>query len=341
MFTTFIVQPIFNLLVFIYALLPGHNFGLAIILFTIVIRLLMWPLVKKQLHQVKLMRKVQPEIKKIKQAAKGDRRKETLMLMELYKERGISPFGQIGVILLQIPILLGLYLGLQKVIKDNDQIIEFAYSGLQNLSWMKELATNVADKFDSTLFGVVDLTRPALESGGVYWPAMLIVLGSAVTQYFASAQLMPKDKDAKRLRDILKASKEGKQADQAEVSAAVGRSMKFFLPVLIFLFTVHLPSALSLYWLASGLVAFIQQWLVLREDVEEMEEVADKPATAKRRAGAKTPRAKAAAKAAAAAQTTQESAAEREKNAIEAEVVAAPSPKKAKKSGKARKKRRN
>jgi YidC/Oxa1 family membrane protein insertase len=50
MFTTLIVQPIFNLLIFIYAILPGHNFGAALIIFTIVIRLLMWPLVKRQLH---------------------------------------------------------------------------------------------------------------------------------------------------------------------------------------------------------------------------------------------------------------------------------------------------
>ena len=67
MFTTIIVQPIFNLLVLIYAILPGHNFGLSLIIFTIIIRLLLWPLVKKQLHQTKLMRKLQPEIKKIKE----------------------------------------------------------------------------------------------------------------------------------------------------------------------------------------------------------------------------------------------------------------------------------
>lgn len=323
MFTTLIVQPIFNLLVFIYALLPGHNFGLAIILFTIVVRLAMWPLVKKQLHQVKLMRKVQPEIKKIKQEAKGDRRKESLMMMELYKERGISPFGQIGVMLLQIPILLGLYIGLQKIVKDSSQIVEFAYPFLQDLSWMKELAADVPKLFDSTLFSVVDLTRSALGPNGVYWPAMLIVIGSAVTQYFASVQLMPKDKDARRLRDILRDTKDGKQADQAEMNASISRSMKFFLPVLIFLFTVNLPSALSLYWLTSGLAAFFQQWLVLREDVEEMEGVAAKAKPGKKSAA---------------------KASDREKNAIEAEVVSeskANNRAKAKKGGKARKKRRN
>src|SRR5262245_14902583 len=99
MFTTFIVQPIFNLLTLIYAILPRHNFGMAIIIFTIVVRLLMWPLVKKQLHHAKAIRALQPELKKIKKAAGGDRQKESQMVMELYKERQINPFASIGILL--------------------------------------------------------------------------------------------------------------------------------------------------------------------------------------------------------------------------------------------------
>ena len=76
MFTTLIIQPIFNFLVLIYAILPGHNFGLAIIIFTVLIRVLMWPLVRKQFHQAKAMRELQPELKRIKQATKGDRQKK-------------------------------------------------------------------------------------------------------------------------------------------------------------------------------------------------------------------------------------------------------------------------
>jgi len=96
MFTHLIVQPIFNLLVLIYALVPGHNFGLSLILFTIAIRLLMWPLVKRQLRQTKLMRTLQPELRRIKREAKGDRQKESLMMMELYKERGVNPLPTLG-----------------------------------------------------------------------------------------------------------------------------------------------------------------------------------------------------------------------------------------------------
>src|SRR5438067_189219 len=116
MFTTLIVKPLFNLLVLIYAVLPGHNFGLALIIFTIIIRLLLWPLVKKQLHQAKAMRKLQPELKRIKQATKGNRQKESQLLMELYKERGINPFGTFPILIVQLIVLIGLYSGLRHII---------------------------------------------------------------------------------------------------------------------------------------------------------------------------------------------------------------------------------
>lgn len=270
MFDTFIVQPIFNLLVFIYALLPGHNFGLAIIIFTVVVRLLMWPLVKKQLHQTKVMRRIQPELKKIKKAAGGDKQKEGIMVMALYKEHGVNPLGSIGVLLLQFPILIGLYSGLHRLIVDNKEIIDFSYPFVQDLGWMQHLATNI-HLFDTTLFGLVDLTKPATGSEGFYLPAFLIVVASAVVQYFTSKQLMPTDKDARSLREIFKAAGEGKQADQSEVNAAIGRSTRFLLPAMIFVFTINIASGLGLYWLVSGLVAYIQQAIVFRRDETELE----------------------------------------------------------------------
>jgi YidC/Oxa1 family membrane protein insertase len=264
----------------IYALLPGHNFGLAIIIFTIVVRLLLWPLLRKQMHQAKLMRKLQPELKKIKAATKGDRQKEAQLMQELYKERGINPLGSLGVIILQLPILWGLYSGLRRVIDDPHQLVTFSYPFLQHIGWMQHLAGNI-HQFDETLFGVVNLTRAASGPHGIYWPAMVIVLASAVTQFFTSKQLMPTTKESKGLRKILSEAGSGKQADQSELNAAVGRSTRFMLPVMIFLFTVNLPSALGLYWFVGGLVAYIQQYLALREDEEDMEVLADQPSKKK------------------------------------------------------------
>jgi YidC/Oxa1 family membrane protein insertase len=272
MFDTLIVQPIFNLLVLIYAIIPGHNFGLAIIIFTIVVRLLLWPLVKRQLHQTKLIRKIQPDLKRIAKETKGNRQQQALLQMELYKEKGIKPFRSIGVMLLQLPILIGLYVGLQRVIKDTNELVNFAYAPLQNLPWMEKLADNIK-LFDSSLFGLVDLHRSAIGDAGFYLPALIIVVASVVVQYFQAKQLMPSDKDSRGLRAILKDAGAGKQADQQEVNAAVSRVTIFFLPAMIFIFTVGIASALSLYWFVGGLVAFIQQSFVLREDKEEMEEV--------------------------------------------------------------------
>ena len=276
MFTTLIVKPIFNLLVLIYALLPGHNFGLAIIIFTVLVRLLMWPLVKKQLHQAKAMRELQPELKRIKKAAAGDRQKESMLMMELYKEREINPFASIGLLIVQIPIFIGLYSGLRRIVSDPHAIINFSYPFIRDMSWIKTLAADIG-KFDSTLFGVVDLTRAAIDKAGkVYWPAMFIVLGSVVVQYFQSKQLMPNDGEKKGLRKILREAGQGKQAEQADISAAVGRSTSFMLPAFIFIVTVNIASALSLYWLVSGAVAFAQQAKVLGQDKTEMTTATDK-----------------------------------------------------------------
>jgi YidC/Oxa1 family membrane protein insertase len=274
-FEVLIVKPIFNLLVFIYAILPGHNFGLAIIIFTIIIRFLMWPLIKKQLHQAKAMRELQPELKRIKKAAKGDRQKESVMLMELYKEREISPFGSIGTLIVQLIILIGLYSGLRRVVANPHAIIQYSYSWLHNFGWLKSLAADI-HRFDATLFGIVDLSKPALKTGGIYWPAMVIVIGSAISQYYQSKQLMPQPKDARSLRTILREAGSGRQAEQSEVNAAVGRSTRYFIPVMIFFFTVSLPAALSLYWLVSGVTAYLQQARILKQDEVELEQAADK-----------------------------------------------------------------
>jgi membrane protein insertase Oxa1/YidC/SpoIIIJ len=139
---------------------------------------------------------------------------------------------------------------------------------------MKQLAHGTV-KFKDTLFGWVNLNKAALGKGshGIYWPAMVLVIGSAVTQYFQSKQLMPTSKDSRSLRSILKQAGTGEKADQSEVNAAVGRGTRYLLPFMIFIITVSYPSALSLYWLLGGLVAFLQQSYILREDTKEMEAV--------------------------------------------------------------------
>lgn len=274
MFQLFVVKPLFNLLVAIYALIPGHNFGLALIIFTVIVRLALWPLVKKQLHQTKITRDLQPELKRIKKEAAGDRQKESMMMLELYKEKGVNPLGSLPVLIVQMIVLIGLYTGLNKVIKDPTQIYHFAYGFLQHLGWLKDLASDIS-KFDNTLFGIVDLARPAIGKDGFYFPAFLLVAASAIMQFITSKQALPSPKDAPKFGDIIRQAGEGKPADQADVSAAVGRTTIYIIPLMVFFFTINLAAALSLYWFVGSLVAFFQQRAVLERDTEEMEAIAD------------------------------------------------------------------
>ena len=108
-FDVVIVQPIFNLLMAIYALIPGGDFGVSVVLFTIIVRLLLWPLVKKQLHQAKAMRKIQPELAKLNKKYKNNPQMRAMAMMDVYKKHNIKPMSSILVLLIQLPVLIAIY----------------------------------------------------------------------------------------------------------------------------------------------------------------------------------------------------------------------------------------
>jgi YidC/Oxa1 family membrane protein insertase len=277
MFNTIIVQPILNLLVFIYALLPGHDFGIAIIIFTVIVRILLWPLIKKQLYHTKKLRELQPEIKKIKAASKGDRQKESRLTMELYKERQVSPFATIGLTLLQFPILIGLYIGLEHLIRDPHQLMTATYPFVRDLPWIQTLGHNIS-QFQPNFLHLVDLNKAALGTTGVwYGPALLLAFLSALAQYFQGKQLMPTTSDGRGLRQILRDAGAGKKADSSEMQAATGKFTTLIIPFFVFFITLRLASALTLYWFVSGAIAYWQQARILNADEEAMEKIADAP----------------------------------------------------------------
>lgn len=275
LFRTLVEQPVFNLLEFIYATIPGHDLGISIIIFTAVIRMLLWPLVKKQLHQTKAMRKLQPQLKKLKKAAKGDRQKEARLQMELYKEHGVKPFSTIGTLIIQLPIFIALFFSIRKLIEDPNILFNFSYSWVRDLPYIQQLMVDVS-QFEHTLLGIVDLSRKGVESGGLYVPAIIVAIIASFAQYYQSKLMLPNDKDAKGLKAIMRDAASGKQADQSEVAGAVSRGMMYFLPFITFIFAVSLPSALALYILTTSAVGYFQQAYVLNQDKDEMHELATK-----------------------------------------------------------------
>lgn len=278
-FDSLVVQPIFNILMALYALIPGNDFGIAVILLAILVRLVMWPLIKKQLHQTKLQRAIQPELKKIKQKAGGDKQLEGQMMLELYRERGINPFAPLGVLVVQLPVFIALYQMIMMISNHRDKVPGFFYEFMKGLEPIAAIVSN-PQHLNETFLHLIDLTKPVIHNGSWYLPALLLAIIATFFQWYQSKQITPKPESGKKLRDILReTSRTGKQADQAELSAALGSGMLMIIPVIALSSMVFLPipGALLLFYAASSIVAVIQQRRVLAEDIEDMETIAESP----------------------------------------------------------------
>jgi YidC/Oxa1 family membrane protein insertase len=288
-FETLIVQPIFNLLIGLYSIIPGQDFGIALIIFTILIRFAMWPLVVRQLHQVKAMRKLQPELARIKKAAKGNRQVESMQMLELYKKYDVRPFRSILNLLIQLPIFIALFQVIQIFTAHRDQIAKFTYDFLEGVGPINTIIQN-PEQFNEKFLGIVDLTAHAFGPLSIS-TAFLIALAliAAGTQYVISRQLSPQA-STKRFRDVMAEAAEGKQPDQSELNAVMMSKMTKFLPILMLIIMLTLPGALALYYATSNIFAALQQRYLLNKDADEMDKIADqeikqpaKKATAKAR----------------------------------------------------------
>ena len=271
-FDTVIVQPIFNLLMLIYSLIP--DFGISIIIFTILVRLLLWPLVKKQLHHTKAMRKMQPELAKIKKQYAKNPQMRNLAMMELYKKHNISVFGPIGILLIQFPILIAMYRVVQIFASNRTDLGKYVYGAVKNLPVANNLVNN-PDQFNQNFLGIFDLTQHAISRNGVVVGLLVLAVLAAVLQYLTAKQLSPNSDSKRRLRDILSEAGSGKEADQSEVNAVVSRKMMKFMPVMVFLIIIYLPGALAMYMTTANAVGYLQNLIILRKDSFEMEDIAN------------------------------------------------------------------
>lgn len=270
-FDTIIVQPIFNLLMLTYSLIP--DFGVSIIIFTIFVRVLLWPLVKKQLHHSKAMRKMQPELAKLNKKYKDNPQMRTMAMMELYKKHNISMTGSIGTLLIQLPIIIGMYRVVQIFANSRGDLAKYTYDFLKNLPVVNNLLEN-PDQFNQNFLGIIDLTQHAVSQQGIVFSIFLLAIIAAVLQYLTSKQLSPSSDSKRRLRDVLAEAGSGKEADQAEVNAIVMRKMMKFMPIMMFFVIIYLPGGLAMYITTANAVGYIQNSIILKKDSSEMEEIA-------------------------------------------------------------------
>lgn len=273
-FEILIIQPIFNLLIGLYSVIPGGDFGVSLIIFTIIVRAALFPLVKRQLHQSRVMKKLQPELVKIKAETKGNKQLEGTMMMDLYKQHGVNPFRSILILLIQLPIFIALFQVIRIFTTERDKVAEFTYGFLEGVHSIQQIIAH-PEEFNEKLFGIVDLTQSAFSQDGVNVAILALAVIAAVTQYYMSKQIMPQSDNKKGFRQIMAEAAEGKQADQAEVNAVITGKMTKIFPFVMLFIVIGLPGALVLYYAVSNLVAVAQQAYILNQDEDELEEIAE------------------------------------------------------------------
>ncbi len=307
-----IVRPITNILFVIYGFVG--DFGLAIILFTVLVKICLWPLVKRQLHQTRLMRKIQPQLAEIKKNCNGNRQLESLQMMDLYKRNNIKPFRSMLTLFIQLPIFIALYTAVRVMVQPtlSDNLDKRAYGLVREIDSVNEVIelqepylayqqtvqdirddSNLSEEektqkindtpvstydFHPKLFNLLDLdARPGFGSVNAFI-ILLFAVASAFSQYWVSRQQLPskKSQKSKSFRQIMKEAADGKEPDQTELNAVMSGQMSKMMPIMMFLIMINLPGALVFYYFISNIMTGIQQKYILGKKTEEMEISADK-----------------------------------------------------------------
>ena len=266
MWNTLIIQPFTNLLLWIYSVLvdiPGA-FGWAIILFTIAIRAITWPLNAQQLKGAQAMQEFQndKEWQAIQKKYAKDREKLAQEQMRIYKEKGINPFASCLPTLIQFPIIIGLYQAIIRALASSPlSLLQLARNVYPTLSVAALIPLN-------SRFLWMDLAQPEgiplpfevsfLPNG---FPLLAIVV--AITTYIQSKLTMPAS------------------ANPGDQSAAMSKTMSIYMPLLLGYFALTFASGLSVYFITSNLLGIFQYAVTGRANWRNLLPGGDKQTTSK------------------------------------------------------------
>ncbi|MBR3932571.1 MAG: YidC/Oxa1 family membrane protein insertase [Clostridia bacterium] len=260
-----IKQGIGYILGWIYELVP--NYGVALILFTFAIKLLLLPLGLKQQKSMTKMQVMQPKLEALKEKYKNDQQKLSQETMKLYKEYNISPMGGCLPMLIQLPILILLYRVIQQPLEymlhlNSGEIskiaAEFGLKAKEQIMVAKE-----ANLINFDFFGLDLSGNP--NDGGWFKLPMLIPVFAAVTTYLSSKVSMiiskKKNEDTKEQKPTRILSPEQKDSGKPN-TAEVGKTMTWMMPILTFYITSTFYSAIGIYWIASNIFSVGQTILL-------------------------------------------------------------------------------
>jgi len=205
-----------------------YSFGFAIILFTLVVKLVTMPLTFQQLRSSKAMQDLQPQLKDLQKKHKDDKEKLAQAQMDLYKQAGVNPFGGCLPMIIQMPIWIGLY----------QALFNLAHVGLlnQGFFWIPSLAE------PKDLSWIWPLPQTA--DGWLYAAALLVLpILTVISQVIVQKMMTPANPDSQQ--------------------SAMNQSM-MIMPFMFGFFSLQVPQGLVLYWVTSNVFALIQQLFVNR-----------------------------------------------------------------------------
>jgi YidC/Oxa1 family membrane protein insertase len=249
-FDILLIQPLLNLLVIFYHLLSWVNIpyalGFSIILMTITVKLLLYPLTTAQLRISKKMQDLAPHLSKIKEKHKGDMKRQQEATMALYREHNVNPAAGCLPGIAQIVILLfGLYPALMKVLSTNDKEV---LSVINHAVYSPSL--RLISPWDTHFFGLQLGKTPADLFATVGPIILLIPVATGVFQFIQSKMMAPKtDPNAPK-------------NTQEDFATMFQKQSMFLLPIMVAFFSWHFSVGLSLYWNTFTVFGIIQQYLV-------------------------------------------------------------------------------
>src|SRR3989344_330151 len=230
LFETILYQPIFNIFVALYNLLP--DVGVVIILITLIIKAALYPLTKKSIAAQASLTELQPKLAELKKQYKDDQQRLAQETMRLYKENKVNPLGSCLPILVQLPIFIAIYWVLRAGLSNGsfDQLYPF----VRNPGMIKTMT-----------FGLTDLAKPSI---------VLAVLAGA-SQFWQTKMMYRKPAP--------KAAGEGGKDEN--MMAMMNKQMLYFMPVMTVIIGFQLPGGLSLYWFVSTLLTALQQKMMTKK----------------------------------------------------------------------------
>lgn len=243
MFNVLLNQPLLNILIFLHNFL-FNNLGLAIIVLTIIIRLILIPVTVPQMKSARKIQEISPELEKLKKKYKDDRQKLAQAQIELYKKYGINPASGCLPSILQFILLISLFQVFNQVIRTGNSLEAIKNQLYPFISLPGSLNFN---------FLYLDLTKPDLIKipNFVQIPGIFVIL-STVFQFLSSKIMSP---------TLNKVEKEVKKTEEKtdDMAVAMQKQMLYLFPVMTLFFGYTMPSGVILYWFTFSFFSFLQQ----------------------------------------------------------------------------------